>query len=50
LIHGAKRLEVRGGSHYLLYERHSLTRALLGVFLQNCEKSQISRGARAQSQ
>ena len=33
MIPGAKRVEVRGGSHYLLYERSSLTSNLVHLFL-----------------
>jgi len=48
MIPGAKRLEVGGGSHYLLYERSSLTSGLLDLFLRNCQSAQLVAGAAVQ--
>ena len=48
MIPGARRLEVRGGSHYLLYENSSLTSSLLDLFLRNCQSAQLVAGAAAQ--
>jgi pimeloyl-ACP methyl ester carboxylesterase len=48
MIPGARRLEVRGGSHYLLYERSSLTSSLLDLFWWNCQNAQLVTGAAAQ--
>ena len=48
MIPGARRLEVRGGSHYLLYERSSLTSSLLDLFLRSYQNDQLVAGAATQ--
>jgi len=48
MIPGAKSLEVRGGSHYLLYEESSLTSGLLDLFSRSCQNAQFAVGAAAQ--
>ena len=48
MIPGARRLEVRGGSHYLLYERSALMSGLFDLFLRNCQSAQLMAEAAAQ--